>query len=58
MSDEAFWQKDYFDRLVRDREHFWNCARYILRNPAKASLRTDEYTLYLSDEVRALLDHL
>ena len=58
MSDEAFWQKDYFDRLVRDREHFWNCARYILRNAAKARLRTDEYTLYISDEVRALLDHL
>ena len=56
MSDEAFWQKDYFDRLVRDAEHFWNCARYIFRNPAKGKLRANEFTRYLSDEVRAVLE--
>jgi REP-associated tyrosine transposase len=53
MSDDGFWQKDYFDRLIRDGRHFWNCARYVRRNPAKAKLRDDEYTLYLSEEVRA-----
>lgn len=26
------WQKDYFDRLVRDRDHFSRCVRYIRRN--------------------------
>lgn len=56
MSDEPFWQKDYFDRLVRDEEHFWNCARYIRRNPLKAKLRVGDYTLFLSDEVRAVLE--
>ena len=56
MSDDAFWQKDYFDRLVRDEGHFWNCARYIRGNPAKAKLREGECTLYLSDEVRAVLE--
>ena len=50
----AFWQKDYFDRLVRDWAHFWNCARYVRRNPAK--LRRGEYTLWLSDEVRESLE--
>ena len=54
MTGAAFWQKDYFDRLVRDEAHLANCARYIRRNPAKANLRADEYTLYLSDQVRAM----
>jgi REP element-mobilizing transposase RayT len=53
-SSEAFWQKDYFDRLVRDRTHFWNCARYVKRNPAK--LPSSDYTLWLSDEVREVLE--
>jgi REP element-mobilizing transposase RayT len=30
------WQRDYFDRLVRDEEPFANCVRYIRRNPEKA----------------------
>ena len=33
----AFWQKDYFDRLIRGPEHFWRCARYIRKNPARLS---------------------
>ncbi len=54
--DGGFWQKDYFDRLVRDKTHFWNCVRYIRRNPVKARLREGDYTLYLSDEVRSILE--
>ena len=56
MSDAAFWQKDYFDRLVRDAEHFRNYARYVFRNPAKGKLRENESTLYLSEEVRTALE--
>ena len=56
MTEEAFWQKDYFDRLVRDGLHFWNCARYVRRNPVKARLREGEYSLWLSDDVREFLD--
>ncbi len=48
----TFWQKDYFDRLVRDRDHFANCVRYIRRNPVKAKLREGEYTLYESEMVK------
>ena len=55
MAEDAFWQKDYFDRLIRDSTHFWNCARYIQRNPAKANLREGEYSLFISDEVDAKL---
>lgn len=35
----ALWQKDYFDRIVRDWKHFTNVARYIRRNPVKARLQ-------------------
>ncbi len=35
----SLWQRDYFDRLVRDEKHFANCVRYIRRNPEKARLR-------------------
>ena len=50
----TFWQKDYFDRLVRDQDHFANCVRYIRRNPVKAKLRKGEYTLYESDMVKSI----
>jgi putative transposase len=53
MAGSEFWQKDYFDRLIRDWDHFWNCARYIWRNPGKGRLRANEYALHLSEEVRA-----
>jgi REP element-mobilizing transposase RayT len=38
------WQEDYFDRMIRDGEHFGNVARYIARNPAK--LRDGIYLAY------------
>jgi REP-associated tyrosine transposase len=54
--DGTLWQKDYFDRLIRDAAHFWNCARYIRRNPEKARLQNGEYLLYESEFVRTTLD--
>jgi REP element-mobilizing transposase RayT len=53
---ESLWQKDYFDRLVRNSDHFWNCARYIRNNSLKARLSSDEYLLYENDFVRQGLD--
>jgi REP element-mobilizing transposase RayT len=50
-----FWQKDYFDRLVRDGQHLDNCIRYIRRNPAKAKLREREFTLFESDFARSVM---
>ena len=32
------WQPDYFDRYVRDMEHFYDCRIYIRNNPVKAGL--------------------
>jgi putative DNA methylase len=34
----AFWQTDYYDRYIRDFEHFQNTVRYIENNPVKAGL--------------------
>jgi REP element-mobilizing transposase RayT len=48
-----FWQRDYFDRLVRDEKHFANCVRYIRRNPAKARLGKDEFILWESEIAKA-----
>lgn len=50
------WMKDYFDRMIRDAAHFWRCARYIRRNPAKAKLPKEAFTLFESDHVRDVLD--
>ena len=43
------WQRDYFDRLVRNAKHLANCIRYVRRNPQKARLREREFVLYQSE---------
>ncbi|MGJ8644786.1 MAG: transposase [Luteolibacter sp.] len=45
-SEGSLWQRDYFDRVIRDWKHFSNVARYIRKNPAKAKLRESEYSLW------------
>jgi REP element-mobilizing transposase RayT len=50
----TLWQKSYFDRIVRDEEHFAKCARYIRNNPAKAGLARGDYLLGESDLVRRI----
>ena len=34
----TFWTKDYFDRAIRDQEHFWTAITYIHQNPVRAKL--------------------
>jgi len=50
------WQRNYFDRLIRNSKHFWNVARYIQNNPAKARLNEGDFTHYESDFVRTTLE--
>jgi REP element-mobilizing transposase RayT len=33
-----FWRNEYFDRFIRDEEHFRKAMRYIESNPVKAGL--------------------
>lgn len=42
----ALWQRDYFDRMIRDARHFERCRRYIANNPEKAGLRNAGFTLW------------
>lgn len=34
----TLWQREYYDRLVRDLDHFHECRAYIRNNPVKAKL--------------------
>jgi HsdR family type I site-specific deoxyribonuclease len=36
-----FWMPEYWDRFIRDEEHFNNTVRYILNNPLNANLPKD-----------------
>lgn len=48
----SLWQRDYFDRLVRDARHLGRVLRYIRSNPERACLREGEYTHWESDWAR------
>ena len=37
----AFWQDDYWDRFIRNEEHFFATVEYIDQNPVKAGLASD-----------------
>ena len=50
----TFWQKDYLDRLIRNSKHFWACARYIRKNPAK--LHPGTYLLWEAPWISEALD--
>ena len=49
-----FWQRDFFDRLIRDEKHFANVVRYVRRNPEKAGLRANEFRLWESELAREI----
>jgi REP-associated tyrosine transposase len=50
----SVWQRDYFDRLVRDAKHLANCVRYIRRYSEKVRLRKDESLFFESEFARSL----
>lgn len=52
----ALWQKDYFDRMIRDWDHLYRVTRYIRRNPTKAHLPEGDYKLYEADWVKKMLE--
>ena len=51
----ALWQKDYFDRMIRDDEHFWRCVCYIRSNPARANLKPGEFVHFEAEWIRETL---
>ena len=45
----SIWQANYRDTLIRDGDHFANAVRYIRKNPVKAKVREDAFTLWQSE---------
>ncbi len=41
-----FWEKGYFDRVIRDENHFVTTYEYIKNNPIKANLKDYENRFY------------
>jgi REP element-mobilizing transposase RayT len=35
----TFWQREYYDRLIRDEEEFERAVRYVVSNPERAGLK-------------------
>jgi len=53
----AFWAEDYFDRYIRDEDHFWRVVRYIENNPVTAGLvKAPESWLWSSARFRSKED--
>ncbi len=46
--DGILWQREYWDRIVRDGAHRTNLQNYIARNPARAQLRGGSFTIYVN----------
>lgn len=51
----AIWQRDYFDRIIRNWDHFQKVARYIRLNPSKAGLDSGSYEHWEAEWVGKLL---
>jgi len=47
----AFWQKDYFDKTIRDDEHLAKTLEYIKNNALKAGLIDSEERFYFNEDV-------
>lgn len=43
----SFWQRNYFDRMIRDARHYQRCLRYIANNPVKAKLGPAAFTHWI-----------
>jgi REP element-mobilizing transposase RayT len=43
----TLWQRESFDRIIRDEEHLWRAIQYIGRNPRKAGLSNAQARLWI-----------
>ena len=50
----TLWQRESYDRIIRDEEHLWSVIQYIGRNPAKAKLSAGTARLWINPEWAAL----
>jgi REP element-mobilizing transposase RayT len=48
-----FWQREYYDHLIRSEEEFGRAVRYVAENPAKANLRNWKWVWVRGRDARA-----
>jgi REP element-mobilizing transposase RayT len=48
-----FWQREYYDRLIRNGEELDRAIRYVLENPVKAGLKNWTWVWSADEDVRA-----
>jgi len=41
-----FWQREYYDRLIRNKAEFDRAVRYVMENPSKAGLKDWPWVWY------------
>ncbi len=49
----SFWQREYYDHLVRDDAEFERAVKYVVENPVKAGLRNWEWVWMRGQGARA-----
>ncbi len=47
----TFWQQDYFDRTIRDRQHLLSTVAYVENNPSAAGLRDWPFVKTYQDRI-------
>lgn len=47
------WEKESYDRIVRDEEHLWNTVQYIGQNPKKAGLPISAWVRWIHPDWKA-----
>ena len=48
-----FWQKEYFDRLIRNKQEYSRATQYVVENPVKAGLKNWPWVWSADLKVRA-----
>jgi REP element-mobilizing transposase RayT len=49
----AFWQREYYDRLIRDADEFERAVGYVASNPGRAGLKNWKWVWCAGEDARA-----
>ena len=49
----AFWQREYYDRLIRDGDELERAVRYVVNNPERAGLKGWKWVWSAGEDARA-----
>jgi hypothetical protein len=49
----AFWQREYYDRLIRDGNELGRAVRYVVNNPERAGLTGWKWVWSAGEDARA-----